>query len=152
MIKWFLRESYWAPSDWGVWSHERLTWLMVSASSDVTWQQFWCWVHLPVSGSEMAFSELWASLVAQTVQNLPAVWETQVQTLSQEDPLEKGKATLSSILAWEIPWTEEPGGLQSLGSQRVRHDLVTEPPPCFSNLRVQNLILKNIVLTGYRRV
>ena len=48
--------------------------------------------------------------------------ETQVQSLSQEDPLEEGKATLSSILAWRIPWTEESGGLQSIGSQRVRHD------------------------------
>ena len=52
--------------------------------------------------------------------------ETQVQSLSGEDPLEKEMATHFSILAWEIPWTEEPGGLQSMGSQRVRHDLVTE--------------------------
>ena len=56
------------------------------------------------------------------VGNLPAVKETWVQYLGQEDPLEKGMATHSSILAWRIPWTEEPGGLQSLGSQRVRHD------------------------------
>ena len=52
--------------------------------------------------------------------------ETRVQSLSQEDPQEKEMATDSSILAWEIPWTEEPGGLQSMGSQRVRHDLATE--------------------------
>ena len=63
-----------------------------------------------------------AFLVAQMVKNLPAVWETQVQSLGQEDPLEKGMATHSSILGWEIPWTEEPGGLQPMGSQRVRHD------------------------------
>ena len=50
--------------------------------------------------------------------------ETQVPSLGREDPLEKGLATHSSILAWEIPWTKEPGGLQSMGSQRVRHDLV----------------------------
>jgi len=56
------------------------------------------------------------------VKNLPAMQEARVQSLGQEDPLEKGMATLSSILAWEIPWTEEPGGLQSIGSQRVRHD------------------------------
>ena len=56
------------------------------------------------------------------VKNLPAMQETQVQTLGWKDPLEKGMATLSSILAWEIPWREEPGGLQSMGSQRVRHD------------------------------
>ena len=63
-----------------------------------------------------------ASLVAQMVKNLPAVQETQVQSLGQEDPLEKGMATHSSILAWRIPWTEEPSGLQSKGLQRVGHD------------------------------
>ena len=57
------------------------------------------------------------SLVAQMVNNLLAMQETQVQTLGQEDPLEEGKATHSSTLAWRIPWTEEPGGLQSLESQ-----------------------------------
>ena len=62
------------------------------------------------------------SLVAQTVKNLPALQETQVQSLGREDPLEKGMATHSSILAWRIPWTEETGRLQSMGSQKVRHD------------------------------
>ena len=56
--------------------------------------------------------QFWASLVAQTVKSLPAVQETPVQSLGQEDPLEKGTATHSSILAWRIPWTEEPGRLQ----------------------------------------
>ena len=56
------------------------------------------------------------------VKNLPAVQEMQVQSLGQEDPLEKEMATHCSILAWRIPWTEEPGGLQSTGSQRVGHD------------------------------
>ena len=56
------------------------------------------------------------------VKNLPAVQETWVQSLSWEDSLEKRMATVSRILAWSIPWTEEPGRLQSLGSQRVRHD------------------------------
>ena len=65
---------------------------------------------------------LGASLVAQMVKNPPAMWETWVQSLDQEDPLEKGMATHSSILAWRIPWTEEPGGLQSLESKRVSHD------------------------------
>ena len=59
-----------------------------------------------------------ASLVAQMVKNLPAVQETWVQFLGQEDPLEKGMATHSSILAWRIPWTEEPGRPQSMGPQR----------------------------------
>ena len=63
-----------------------------------------------------------AFLVAQMVKNLPAVRGTWVQSLGQEDPLEKGMATHSSILSWRIPWTEVPGGLQSMGSQRVRHD------------------------------
>ena len=57
------------------------------------------------------------------VKNLPVMQETWVQSLGQEDPLEKGMATLSSILAWRIPWTEETGGLQSMGSQRVGHNL-----------------------------
>ena len=56
------------------------------------------------------------------VKHPSAMQETQVQSLGQKDPLEKGTATHSSILAWEIPWTEEPGGLQSMGSQRVGHD------------------------------
>ena len=63
-----------------------------------------------------------ASLVARTVKNLPAMWEARVQSLSREDPLEKGMATHSSIPPWEIPWREEPGRPQSKGSQRVRHD------------------------------
>ena len=64
-------------------------------------------------------SYYWASLVAQMVKNLPAMWETWVRSLGWEDPLEEGMATHSSILAWRISWTEGPGGLQSLGSQRV---------------------------------
>ena len=63
-----------------------------------------------------------ASLVAQRLKRLPAVWETWVRSLGREDPLEKEMATHSSILAWRIPWTEEPDGLQSMGSQRVGHD------------------------------
>ena len=62
------------------------------------------------------------SLVAQTVKHLPAMRETWVQSLGQEDPLEKEVATHSNTLAWKIPWTEEPGRLQSMGSQRVGHD------------------------------
>ena len=61
-------------------------------------------------------------MVAQTVKNLPAMQETRVRSLAQEDPLEEGIATHSSTLAWRIPWTEEPGRLQSMGSQTVGHD------------------------------
>ena len=63
--------------------------------------------------------------MAQTVKNLPVMQETQVLSLGQEDPLEKEMATHSSILAWRIPWTEEPGGLQSVGSQKVGQDWAT---------------------------
>ena len=63
-----------------------------------------------------------ASLVAQMVKNPPAMQKTQVQSLGQKDTLEKGMATHSSILAWRIPWTQEPGGLPSMGSLSVRHN------------------------------
>ena len=65
---------------------------------------------------------MWISKIAQMVKNLPAMQETQIQSLDTEDALEKGMATHSSILAWRIPWAEEPGRLQSMGSQTVRHD------------------------------
>ena len=60
--------------------------------------------------------------MAQTAKNLPAMQETQVQSLGQEDPLKEEMATHSSLLAWRIPWTEKPGGLQSMGLQRVGYD------------------------------
>jgi len=67
-------------------------------------------------------SLFWASLVAQMVKRLPTMWETWIQSLGQEDPLEKEMTTHSSIHALKIPWTKEPGGLQSIGSQRVGHN------------------------------
>ena len=66
-----------------------------------------------------------ASLVAQSVKNTPAIQETWIQSLGWKDPLEEGKTTHSSSLGWRIPWTEEPGGLQTMGLQRVGHDLAT---------------------------
>ena len=60
--------------------------------------------------------------MAQTVTNLPSMQETRVQSLGWEDPLEKEMATFSSVLAWSVPWTEKPGGLQSMGLQRVEYD------------------------------
>ena len=80
-----------------------------------------------------------ASLVAQLVKNPPAMRETWVQSLGWEDPLEKGKATHSSILAWRIPWTEEPGALQSLGLQGVGHDWECFTSPCAGGSVVKNL-------------
>ena len=67
----------------------------------------------------------WASLVPQMVKNLPSMQETWVRSLGWEDPLEKGMATHSSLLAWRIPWTQEPGEIQSMGLQRVGHSYVT---------------------------
>ena len=61
-------------------------------------------------------------MVAQMVKRLPTMWETRVRSLGREDPLEKEMATHSSTLAWKIPWIEQPGGLQSMGSQRAIHD------------------------------
>ena len=77
---------------------------------------------LPPLGLSSYF--LWASLVAQRLKHLPTMWETWVQSLGWEGPLEKEMVTHSRILAWRIPWTEEPGGLQSTGSQRVRRGWV----------------------------
>ena len=76
--------------------------------------------------SSMIYTEdiytVWASLVAQLIKNLPAIWKTWFRSLGWEDPLEEGIAAHSIILAWRTPWTEESGRLQSTGSQRVRHD------------------------------
>ena len=78
------------------------------------------------ASSSPAFHRMYsASLVAHTVKRLPAMLETWVPSLDWEDPLEKEMATHSSILAWKIPWTEEPGRLQSMRSQRVRYDWAT---------------------------
>ena len=71
------------------------------------------------------FGHVSFSTVAHTVKNLPAIQEIQVQSLGQEDPLEKGMATHSSTLSWRIPWTEEPGGLQSMELHRAGHFLFT---------------------------
>ena len=67
-----------------------------------------------------------ASLIAQSVKNLPVMQEARIRFLGWDDLLEEEMATHSSILAWKIPWSEEPGELQSMGSKRVRHDLVTK--------------------------
>ena len=75
----------------------------------------------PFSSQRRFLSFQRASLVAQIVKNLPAMQEARVPSLGRENPLEKEMTTHSSILAWRIPWTEEPGGLQSMGLQKVRH-------------------------------
>ena len=100
---------------------------MATHSSILAWRI--PWTEEPVKNaclgknSKLTFAR--ASLVAQMVKNPPAMQETQVWSLGWEDPLEKEMATHSSILAWRIPWTEEPGGLQSMGSQSGGHDSAT---------------------------
>ena len=84
------------------------------------------------SDSFISFYCNWASVLAQTVKNLPSVQETQVQSLGGEESLEKGMATHSSILARRIPWTEGPGGLQSMGLQSVGHDSATNTFTCYN--------------------
>ena len=92
------------------------------------WEVKWALESITKNGHIMTRPHLWspmcwwASLVAQRVKCLPAMQETWVRSLGQEDPLEKEMATHSSTLAWKIPWTEKPGRLQSMGSQRVGHN------------------------------
>ena len=95
------------------------------------WTELNSWIfqkqpHMPNSGYFFWFpipwTSWWASLVTQRVKNLPAMQETQVWLLGQEYPLEEEMGTHSSILAWRIPWIKEPGRLQSMWSQRIRHD------------------------------
>ena len=81
----------------------------------------------------------WASLGAQTVENMQ---ETRAQSLGWEDPLEEGVVTHSSILAWRIPWTEDPGGLHSMGSQRVGHHWVTNTHTFWYMAAIYKLLAK----------
>ena len=97
--------------------------LQLFAHMGISYTILWFWQGLCLKNVSLSHA---FPLVAQMVKkNLPAMQETQVQSLSWEDPLEKEMATHSSIFAWRIPWTEKPGGLQSMGSQRVRHDWET---------------------------
>ena len=93
------------------------------------WPQDWkrsVFVPIPKKGNAKECSNYCTvaliSHVSQRLKHLPAIWENWIRSLGREDPLEKEMATHSSILAWRIPWTEEPGGLQSMGLQRVGHD------------------------------
>ena len=98
--------------------------LLCTAAKNIKWyhfeKKFGSFLHLHFD------LESGASLVAQMVKNLPAIQETWVWSLGRENTLKEEMATYSSILAWTIPWTEEPGGLQSIGSQRVGQDLATK--------------------------
>ena len=104
--------------------HEKLSLVRECVSIEITKVFIWIKVimhHIKICEKHVCR----ASLVAQSVKHLPTMRETQVRSLGQEDPLEKEMATHSSTLAWKIPWTKEPGRLQSMGSQRVGHDWVT---------------------------
>ena len=110
---------------------------LISGSSASLKHSLYIWkfsVHVQLKPSlenfEHYFASVWASLVAERVKRLPAMWETWVQSLGQEDLLEKEKAIHSSTLAWKIPWMDKPGRLQSIGLQRVRHDWVTSLSLC----------------------
>ena len=92
-------------------SHRSFTEILLNVHIDLVCKFLICSSHT-----------IWTSLVAQMVKRLPTMREAQVQSLGREDPLEKEMATHSSILAWKIPWTEEPGRLQSMGSERVGHN------------------------------
>ena len=102
-----------------VWLVLTFYWIALISS---TWVTQTLALHLSTTSLLLSPIFGWASLMAQTVKNLPAMQEIRVRFLGQEDPLEKEMVTHSSILAWKISWTEEPGGLQSMGLQRVRQD------------------------------
>ena len=99
------------------------------------------WIHDCLGGGRhprpeslvLRTAQGWSSLESQTVKNPPAMQETWVRSLSWEEPLEKGMATHSSVLAWRITWTEEPGRLRSIGSQRVGHDWTTNTLEIYSH-------------------
>ena len=101
--------------------------LRCSLRNSCLWRLYFGIVFLPLYLKIYLYVFTWvrASLVAQRLKHLPAMRETWVRSLGWEDPLEKEMATHSSTLAWRIPWREEPGRLQSMGSQRVGHDWVT---------------------------
>ena len=98
----------------------------------------------PAKSNIIVLPCLGASQVAQTVKNQPASAGDTGSTLDCEDPLEKEMATHSSILAWEIPWTEEPGGLKSMGSQRVRYDLAANQQGTFTSRKLKIKFKYNI--------
>ena len=109
-----------------IWTNKQEYWVRVKGMLiEISRSRFLC--HLNFGQVFQMFSQCphWASLLAQLVKNLPTMHETLVWFLGWEDPLEKETATYSSILACRIPWTEELGRLQSMGSQRVRHNWTT---------------------------
>ena len=118
-------ELYWTSSGLPAYTHLHETERNFGVFCRGTLSQLNCLLSRVCEWNEYSYICVWASLVAQMVKKPPAVQETRVWALGQEDPLEKEMATHSSVLAWRIPWAEEPGGSQSLGLQRVRHNWAT---------------------------
>ena len=108
------------PPSWPNYFPKALPLITITLNVRLSTDEFW-----DIKKFSPYYPSFGASLVAQRIKRLPAMQETQARSLGWEDPLEKETATHSSTLAWRIPWTEEPGGLQSTGSQRVGHDWVT---------------------------
>ena len=127
------------PAMWETWGRS-LGWEDPLEKGTATHPVFW--PDQRVGHDWATFTFIWASLVAQLLKNQPTMRETRVQSLDLEDPLEKGVAIQSSILVWRIPWTEEPGGLQSMGC-RVVHDRATNTHTTFSQSSTHNLYLEN---------
>ena len=117
----------WLPLEWTGWMslQSKLTLILTAPQSPFKGKEETGVLLGVLVNRRLTNNLLGPSLVAQMVNNLPATQETWVRSLGGEDPLEKQMATHSSILAWRIPWIEEPGRLQSMGSQRVRHDWET---------------------------
>ena len=123
----WLKVQHSENGDHGIWSHH---FMAIDGETVETVSDFIFWGFKTTADGDCSHEIkrhllLAASLVAQKLKLLPAVWETWVRSLGWEDPLEREMAMHSSILAWRISWMEEPGRLQSMGSQRVRHDWAT---------------------------
>ena len=127
-----------------------LSYLMLLKYVELSFSMTIYWMNKrTVSSLKGAKIKLWLYLLAQLVKNLAAVQETRVQSPDRGDPLEKGMPTHSSLLAWGIPWTEEPGGLQSTGSQRVGHDWATNT---FMLLLSRSTSQVNFLALSYERL
>ena len=126
-MTWLVERSLWWAVECSVYSRDSKEWQDRLSKKSDRWglsevgrdHTRTCGIQISFIYNYLGYSQ---SKVAQTVKNLPRMQETQVCFLGLDDPLEKGMATHSSILAWRIPWTEEPGGLQFMGSQRVGHN------------------------------
>ena len=126
-----------APPSWT--EAKILEWVAISFCRGSSWSRDRAWVLLRLLHWQAV--PWWLRMV----KNLPAVWENWLQSVGWEDPLEKGMATHSSVPAWKIPWTEDPGRLQSMGSQRVRHDWVAATHSLFTSWATREALIQCVV-------